>query len=134
MVNMAVYFLLALTEVNVKLGLMGFQDDENIAMLKFRKKLARALIFNSWYTQERMLSSPTRERNTPQRRHLDVHELRTRPIFTGQYDDATRKFVKTKKKYSVLRCTSCGHKTRNYCSCNPAGPLCDRCHGVHRLT
>ena len=38
-------FLVALTKVNVKLGLMRFSDDENIAMVKFQEKVARALIF-----------------------------------------------------------------------------------------
>ena len=57
-------FFLALTKVNVKLGLMGFVNDENITTLKFQKKLARALIFHSWCTLERMSENPTANSRT----------------------------------------------------------------------
>jgi hypothetical protein len=43
-----------LTEVNVKLVLKGFSDNEEQAMLTFRKKLAQELINNVWWEEEQV--------------------------------------------------------------------------------
>jgi Transposase IS4 len=127
-------FLLALTEVNVKLGLTAYSNDETkMTMLRFRKKLAEALINNHWYTeeqrQEEIIRSPKSTRN---RRNI-LHECLLRPAFSGKYDPSKRKFVKTNKKYSVLKCVRCRKDTRTYCRCNPAVAICRLCYAYHEL-
>ena len=89
------FFLLALTEVNTKLGINRIDTDEHrISMLSFRKKLAAALINNFWYENEKKAEqleegpSPTSRR----RRATALHEIRTRPPYRGVYDEKKENF------------------------------------------
>jgi hypothetical protein len=133
-------FLLALTEVNVKLAMdFGKPKKDIISMLAFRKRLAKALIFNHWLIQEIKEKEVQQEvsPNGRKRRKIDQHEHIQRPIFTGKYNGATRKFNKTTKKYVRLKCSSCPSDcksfTRWYCRCDPSLPLCKVCYGQHIL-
>ena len=127
------FFLLAVTEVNVKLGLLQTDENDEAGMLRFRRRLAKALINNHWIEEEKKNEEKIFYAKGGKRRLIVLHELMTRPVFTGKYDDKKRKFSKTKKKYSVLKCSVCHSETRNYCSCNQAIAICDRCFGIHRF-
>jgi hypothetical protein len=129
------FFILALTDVNVKLGcndMIDDNDNQDNSMIAHRKHLARVLINNSWLKEEReqeeQLNSSKR---TSHRNNRCIHKLIQHDPFTGKYDAKTRKFTRTNKKYSVLRCSVCQVDTRFYCQCNAAVPLCKVCFGIH---
>ncbi len=130
-------FLLALTEVNVKLGIeYGMSDDKITPMLAFRKRLAKSLIFNPWFVEEIEAQGLATQDSTPtnrKRRRNEHHELLMRPNFTGKYDAHTRKFCTTKKRYVRLLCSSCREGCRTYCRCDPSIPLCKVCYGKHEI-
>jgi hypothetical protein len=128
-------FLLAITEVNVKLALeFGKAKDKTSSMLAFRKRLAKALVFNHWFLQE--IKDETQvavASGTRNRRGNHHHDLLRRKPYTGKYNPAIRNFVKTKKRYVRLKCCNCPGKTRYYCRCNPSMLLCKVCFGKHEL-
>jgi hypothetical protein len=130
-------FLIAVTEINCKLAIDNTpsddKDEQDRAVLAFRRRLAKSLIFNPWLEEEERLSKEVLTPRASKRNSSSRHELMTRPHHSGKYDANTRKWAKTKKKYPVLNCSDCKAKTRNYCLCDPAIPLCDRCFGVHCL-
>ena len=134
-------FLLALTEVNVKLAMDFGQPKKNIlSMLAFRKRLAKALIYNHWLTMQEIKAKEGPQEVTPtsqKRCRNDHHEHFQRPAFTGKYNGSTRKFNTTTKRYVPLKCAYCqptdAKLTRWYCQCDPSLPMCKVCYGQHIL-
>ncbi len=59
------------------------------------------------------------------------HEKKTRPTYTGSWDNAKNTWKKTKTDYVRLKCGICKTDTRTYCACNPSVPLCERCYYNH---
>ena len=49
--NRVFAFLVAVTEVNVSLGMVEFCDHAQTSQIEFRKKLAEALIYNEYYNE-----------------------------------------------------------------------------------
>ena len=99
-------FLIAVLEVNVKLGLYGFKDNnEYQSMLKHWHKLACQLIYNDWLAEENPEILEFQEKSTSTgawNQFKLIHVLKKWPVFTGKYDTKTHKFKQTRKKYSVL--------------------------------
>ena len=50
--NRVFAFLLAVTEVNVSLGMVEFCGSDPTSQIEFRKKLAEVLIFNEYFNEE----------------------------------------------------------------------------------
>ena len=50
--NRVFAFLLAVTEVNVSLGMVEFCDNAPASQIEFRKKLADVLINNEYFSEE----------------------------------------------------------------------------------
>jgi roadblock/LC7 domain-containing protein len=80
-------FLLVLTEVNVKLVLKGFSDNEEQAMLTFRKKLAQELINNVWWEEEQVAEGLLEAQRSSTHWKRDHHELKLRPPNSGQWNE-----------------------------------------------
>ena len=50
--NRVFAFLLAVTEVNMSLGMVEFCGSDPTSQIKFRKKLVGVLIFNEYFNEE----------------------------------------------------------------------------------
>ena len=67
------------------------------------------------------------------RLRMDLHEIITKPPFTGKWISNTRRWHKFKGQYKQSRCTECSKQTRTYCKCCKGIFLCAHCFAVHVL-
>ena len=119
-------FLLAVTEVNVKLAMEYFFQQEKTSQLDFRKQLAKALIYNDYME----VDSP-RKRPRPATTENQEHSLETLPVNT-KFCGA--KIVEACSEYPQKQCSICKKKRcRTYCSCTPGEHVCKGCYGIHMV-
>jgi Transposase IS4 len=124
--NRVFAFLLAVTEVNVKLAVEHFGKKDKLPMLVFRKLFADSLINNRNLEQERL------GRNVMNLRPVMIrHTLLTVPQF--QRHDG-RKFVAASTRFPQRQCSECRRKVRTYCACTPSKGMCNVCHTEHILS
>jgi Transposase IS4 len=121
--NRVFSFLLAVTEVNIKLTMEYFMGVDKVSMLVFRRNFAEALI-NNKDLHNQVDCSPNRELR-PRSCH---HQLLTVDSFK-RWNGV--KFVRAKTQFPQRKCTGCGRKVRTYCSCNPNNGLCNLCYTNH---
>lgn len=118
--------LLAVTEVNVKLAMEYFFQQEKTSQLDFRKQLAKALIYNDYME----VDSP-RKRPRPATTENQEHSLETLPVNT-KFCGA--KIVEACSEYPQKQCSICKKKRcRTYCSCTPGEHVCKGCYGIHMV-
>jgi hypothetical protein len=86
-------FLLPLRELNVKLALKGFSDNEEQAMVTYWKKLAQELISNVWWEEEQVAEGLLEAQRTSICQKRDHHELKLRPPYSGRWNESSRLFV-----------------------------------------
>jgi hypothetical protein len=123
--NRVFAFLLAITEVNVKVAAEYFGKKQKLPMLNIRRLIAEALINNTALVTERDNEAMNL------RPVLVEHKLEQYPFFKRWNG---RKFVKADTQFPQRLCMVCKKKrSRKYCSCNPANGCCERCHAEHVL-
>jgi hypothetical protein len=121
-------FLLAVTEVNVKLMMDYLQDkkDENpTAMIDFRKKLVKELIENPYLVGEEEGVSP---RNLHVRQQAIHHLMEKPPQFTAKFDG--RAWKRSCVQY-LQQCCKYRRKMRTYCACDKTIFYCVPCFANH---
>ena len=121
--NRVFCFLIAITEVNVKLAAEYFGTTPKMSMLQSRRLIAEAFITNDKIQEERLGRTVMRLRPA-----VVCHGLMTVPSFQ-RYNGV--KFVKAGTRFPQRKCTTCGRKVRTYCQCNPNNAMCQTCHTKH---
>ena len=124
--NRVFAFLVAVTEVNVSLGMVEFCDHAQTSQIEFRKKLEEALIYNEYYNE---IEDKTPEKKAKKQRtspHCYCTLPRGKKFHNGR-------MVNTKSNYPQHKCTSCTHRTRGYCKCSPGLYQCNECYAIHLI-
>ena len=122
--NRVFAFLLAVTEVNVNLGLQYFSNYEKLGQIEFRKQLAGQLIFNDYFQEEEDMTPDLKRRRSREQGHT----LTTLP--KGKKFSGVR-IVKAASDYPQHKCSGCDKRVRTYCSCTPGVYRCSECFGYH---
>ena len=120
-------FLLAVTEVNVKLVMENLYGATKMSQQEFRKKFSNELINNPYLEEEKKQEALRQSR----REMNPAHEIKSLEPFTTF---AGTTFAKCKTRYIQLQCTECKTRCRTYCSCQPGNMLCLRCFQKHLLS
>lgn len=123
-------FILAISEINaylVAVNKYGFAA--KLVMLELRKKLAYALIYNTFDQ-----AAATRASNQEGESDDDEgdHEMMTAPLFAQKYDGSS--WVKSDvQRYPQHRCrhSRCKKMIRTYCKCSPGYWRCAIHVGIH---
>ena len=117
-------FLLAVTEVNVRLAKQNLFGEEERSQQNFRKHFAYALINNRFLLQDKT----RKERKTKRKTSDNHHKLVALPpykIFRGA------RLIKSNTR-SLQRKCSCGMRRVNtYCRCTPGVLFCTSCFVKH---
>ena len=124
--NRVFAFLLAVTEVNVSLGMVEFCDNAPTSQIEFRKKLADVLINNEYFNEE----DDTTPVKKAKKQRTSVHSYCTLPkgkkFQEGQ-------MVEAKSAYPQHKCTTCTRRTRGYCKCSPGIYCCNKYYALHLI-
>ena len=126
--NRVFAFLMAIAEVNTFLIMHYFiwkNNNVNMTMLQFCKKLAESLIYNDHLTKE---DEEMAEYGSTK------HELKNVPPFARKF--AKNKWEKTaKKKYQQYKCTTatCKKYIQTFCTCNYNRWICTSCYRDHLM-
>ena len=64
---------------------------------------------------------------------IELHELITKPTFTGKWISNTRRWHKVKGQYQKSICTKCSKQTRTYCKFCKGIFICANCFDIHVL-
>lgn len=131
--NRVFAFLLGITEVNVWLGYRYFvwtNDDDKLPLLKFRRMLAKALIYNT-FLEQHTTASITREKSIRQQQQAS-HTFATAPNRAKKFS-AGQWVCTAATTYPQYVCSTkwCKKKIRTYCKCDPNAWMCQECHGRH---
>ena len=124
--NRVFAFLLAVTEVNVSLGMVEFCDNAPTSQIEFRKKLADVLINNEYFNEE----DDTTPVKKAKKQRTSVHSYCTLP--KGKKFQEGR-MVEAKSAYPQHKCTTCTRRTRGYCKCSPGIYRCNECYALHLI-
>jgi len=124
--NRVFQFLLAVTEVNIKLTLEQIYGREETTMLNFRKTFAYALINNDYLREE---ARPLRR--SPRSERTQGHSFKSLPPF--KTFSRAGHLVDCKTKYIQLWCKNKCCRVRTYCTCTPGRMLCNDCFHSHCL-
>jgi hypothetical protein len=119
-------FLLAVTEVNVKLGAEYFYGMEQLSMIKFRKRFSKELIYNKYITMEEADAVAATARASRQ----TIHEALKIPV---KMKFKLTRLVRSNMKYGQYKCNSCPRRVRTYCKCSPGVIRCNECYAKHIL-
>jgi hypothetical protein len=119
-------FLLAVTEVNVRLADEYLYHRKHATQLELRRMLAKDLIFNHYYDDERKQTSLR-----PARVKRSIHSFEKLPPHKTWKGD---RMINCRTKCIQLKCSFCHSKRTNaYCNCSPGVVLCHDCFVVHCL-
>ena len=119
-------FILAVTEVNVKLAMEHFYHHDKMSQLDFRKQLAKALIYNDYMEAD----SPKKKRKAATS-DTQEHSLQQLPIHTKFLG---ARIVSATSEYLQKKCTICKkRRCRTYCACSPGEHVCKFCYGAHMV-
>ena len=124
--NRVFAFLLAVTEVNVSLGMVEFCGSDPTSQIEFRKSLAEALIYNEYFNEE---TDVTPDKKAKKQR-ISAHAYCTLPKgkkFHGE------RMVEAKSDYPQHKCVSCTRRTRGYCKCSLGVYRCNECYALHLI-
>ena len=120
-------FICSVAEVNAVHSLARGKREATKPQLEFCRKLAKQMMTNMIDVHVVPEVVPMRTRALRNVQHLRLK----RGIRKGSWNPYTRCFREVKTDYLRLQCGTCGMKTRDYCSCDPATPLCIGCHTLH---
>ena len=120
-------FLLAITEVNVKLVSEYCFACDKVSQQEFRKSFAREMINNIYYERENKRGNG--RRTSPREK---VREHRLVPLGPYKTFDGSA-LVNCKTRYIQLKCTRCPNRIRTFCVCTPGVMLCQECWFDHTL-
>ena len=94
-------FLFAISEINCKLAIdqTSTQDDndKDRAVLAFRRRLAKSLIFNPWLEEESKEKDSFVTPKASKRVRHGGHSLMTRPHYRGKYDPKTKNGLRPRR-------------------------------------
>ena len=113
-------FLLAVTEVNVKIASKYFGGQQDNGMLDFRRCLAKELIENGYLLLQDQKPCSSSHRRSSNNEHMKM-TLPKRRKFSGT------EMVFANSDYPQATCNGCGKKTRTFCKCSPGTYRCDNC-------
>lgn len=122
-------FLLSITEVNLFLLHRYFiwDKDNDIPLLRFRSRLAKALIYNE-HIPTSGFQSPRRSK----RQRCSSHKLFSAPKHAREYVNG--KWVCTNadpyQKY-ICKTDGCTARMRTCCTCTPGRWMCVTCYAKH---
>ena len=125
-------FLLSIAEVNAVNSRARARDTTAEPMLDFRRQLAKAMLENKIDNQGQLHCSPIRPRKRSRMSYVEMHELLTKPEYTGKWDNLTNDWKKVGTKYLKGCCATCTFLCRTYCSCNKKAIMCRKCWGDHK--
>ena len=101
---------LAVSEVNVNYARAYFQYSSNaLSHIEFRRRLANDLL------EIPLVDRGTGGSGVGLRSRMELHELITKPPFTGKWISNTRRWHKVKGQYQQSRCTKCSKQTLTCC-------------------
>jgi hypothetical protein len=127
-------FILAITEVNMYLAYKYFvwKTTTTISFLRFRCKLAKALIYNEYMSLDEE-DDVTPRKSKRQRRQQD-HVKQTVPNH-ARYFDEKKWVIGSSDRYQKYTCKAHGCKKliRTYCRCSPGVWLCEDHFVQHRI-
>ena len=89
------------------------------------------MLNNNIMDDRRTVSSPMVAGKRARGSDAAVHELCTRPPFTGGWKTETNSWSKVNTDYAKIKCSQCKKKIRTYCKCNKKVPLCTECYAIH---
>jgi hypothetical protein len=128
--NRVFAFLLAITEINLFYLYRYFiwEPEERIPLLRFRRRLAKALIYNE------DLDSDSPRRGKRKRDSNNEHELLTAPPHAQNFSSG-KWTCRAKDKYQRYICkgNGCDRRVRTYCKCSQGHWMCVSCFGNHLL-
>ena len=122
----AFQFLLAITEVNMKLTYESSYQADKTSQQEFRRKFFNAMVDNNYLEEEK----EKKMRRTSPRLATSAHNLVSLEPYKT-FDGAS--LVRCKTRYIQLKCTGCSARIRSYCSCRPGVMLCMLCYQKHLL-
>lgn len=121
-------FFLTISEVNAANSRGRARGEQAEPVLTFRKKLAIAMLDNTFDDHGRIRDASYRLLRTRES-IVEEHSLETRPNFSGKWEG--RRWATTKQKHQKTQCYTCNKRIRTYCSCNRGLPMCQACHLIH---
>ena len=125
--NRVFAFLLAITEVNVKLAAAHFYGETFASMIKFRQQFAKELLDNNYLETETINRLHRSPRNEGVLEHF-LMRLPKRTKFEGSM------IVPSNGDYNQFHCRGCSHRrVRTYCKCSPGIVRCEQCFAMHLL-
>jgi Transposase IS4 len=129
--NRVFAFLLAITEINLFYIYRYFiwQPEDAVPLLRFRRRLAKALIYNEYLESE----SP---RKGKRKRDSNIaHELQAAPHHAQRFL-AGKWICRAKDKYQkyICRGVGCKRRVRTCCKCSQGHWMCQGCFGNHILS
>ena len=120
--NRVCAFLLSITEVNFNLASMYFSGQQQMGQIKCQKFLAKTLIFNTHYNEEKD-KSPNKMPKQQEFSHCLIM-LPKRKVFL-----ACKSSQQT--PISTTQMNSCKTRVCTYCLCSPGVHQCVECFGYH---
>ncbi len=125
---------LDLAEVNAKDAYDHFvtgPEHKMMSKAKFRKEIARGLIYNKWILAEdrvdRRRSGGDDETSSAKKPRVDC-AIKSVEKFKSWRDGV---WVNVKKEWQQRHCGGCHKKVITYCVCNPSKALCVGCFPEH---
>ena len=116
-------FLLGVTEVNVNLAAMYFCGQEPTGQIKFRKLLAKTLIYNTYYDEDNDKTLDKKQKHRESGHCLVM--LPKNKNFWGP------RIVSGNSKYPQHKCVSCSKRVCTYCLCSPGVYRCAEGFAYH---
>ncbi len=122
-------FICLVAEVNAVHSLARGKRKATKPQLEFCRKLAKQMLTNTIdvHVVPEIVPMYTRAQRNIQ------HQCLKCGIWKGSWNPYTRCFREVKTDYLRLQYGTCGMKTRDYCSCDPATSLCIGCHTLHAV-
>ena len=121
--NCVFSFLLAVTEVNVNLAAQYFGGMKQVGQIKFRKLLAKTLIFNSYYDDE--------TDNTPEKKQKQCDSGHCLIMLHKGGKFLGMQIIMANSKYLQHKCNTCSKRGHTYCMCSPGIYQCAECFSYH---
>ena len=116
-------FLLGVTKVNVNLAAMYFCGQEPTGQIKFRKLLAKTLIYNTYYKEDDDKTLDKKQKHC-ESGHCLITFPKNKNIFGPQ-------IVSANSEYLEHKCVSCSKGVCTYCLCSPGVYWCAECFRYH---
>ena len=116
-------FLLSITEVNINFAATYFSGQQQMGQIKFQKLLAKTLIFNTHYNEEKD-KTPDNKCKQGEYGHCLIMLPKSKNFLGTQ-------IIPANSQYPQHKCTSCIKRVHSYCLCSPGIYQCAECFGYH---